>query len=130
MPEKTRLIHEAREKRMLITDSEGYTRKMQIGGKRIEMYHFHRNTSKYSRWRGNYRFDEGGFRMLICEKQNIINLTERPNGHLLVLGKSGTGKTYFLCRKIENEIENGKRILIWIIRQALRIWNLQKASSG
>ena len=44
LPEKTRLIHEAREKRMLITDSEGYTRKMQIGGKRIEMYQFHRNT--------------------------------------------------------------------------------------
>lgn len=43
LPEKTRLIHEAREKRMLITDSEGYTRKMQIGGKRVEMYQFHRN---------------------------------------------------------------------------------------
>lgn len=50
--------------------------------------------------------------MLICENQNIINLTETPNGHLLVLGKSGTGKTYFLCRKIENEVENGKRILV------------------
>ncbi len=42
LPEKTRLIHEARETRMLITDSEGYTRKMQIGGKRVEMYQFQR----------------------------------------------------------------------------------------
>lgn len=44
LPEKTRLLHEAREKRMLITDAEGYSRKMQIGGKRVEMYQFRRNS--------------------------------------------------------------------------------------
>ena len=43
MPQKNRILHEAREKRMLITDTEGYTRKMQIGGKRVEMYQFSRN---------------------------------------------------------------------------------------
>ena len=43
LPQKNRILHEAREKRMLITDTEGYTRKMQIGGKRVEMYQFSRN---------------------------------------------------------------------------------------
>lgn len=51
--------------------------------------------------------------MLICKEENVINLTEKPNGHLLVLGQSGTGKTYFLCRKMEEKIQQRKRIMVW-----------------
>ena len=43
LPQKIQILHEARDKGMLITDTEGYTRKMQIGGERVEMYQFRRN---------------------------------------------------------------------------------------
>lgn len=43
LPQKIQILHDARGKRMLITDTEGYTRKMQIGGKRVEMYQLSRN---------------------------------------------------------------------------------------
>lgn len=50
--------------------------------------------------------------MLIIEGEYAIKLVEKPNGHLLILGQSGTGKTYFLCRKMEEADKNGKRILL------------------
>lgn len=43
---------------------------------------------------------------------NSINLLHEPNGHLLVWGRSGQGKTYFCQRKIEEECRSGKRVLI------------------
>lgn len=43
---------------------------------------------------------------------NIINLAAIPNPHILVLGRSGQGKTYFCCRRVEQEIEAGKRVLV------------------
>ena len=51
--------------------------------------------------------------MLKDQEGNTINLSENPNGHLLVLGRSGAGKTYFSCRKIEAEIEKGKKLYIF-----------------
>ena len=44
---------------------------------------------------------------------NSINLLENPNGHMLVLGQSGSGKTYFMCRKMEESIKNKKSILVF-----------------
>lgn len=43
---------------------------------------------------------------------NSIRLAHEANGHLLVWGRSGEGKTYFCQRKIEEYLEDGKRILI------------------
>ena len=45
--------------------------------------------------------------MIISEKNKIL-LLDKPNGHLLVLGMSGSGKTFFLCRKIEDAMRSGK----------------------
>lgn len=41
-----------------------------------------------------------------------ILLSEEPNGHILVLGNSGYGKTYFLCRRMEELIASGKTIFL------------------
>ena len=34
-----------------------------------------------------------------------IKILHRPNAHFLITGKSGTGKTYYCCRKIEEELK-------------------------
>lgn len=41
-----------------------------------------------------------------------VHLTKEGNNHMLVLGNSGQGKTYFLCRMIEKYCEERKRTLI------------------
>lgn len=43
---------------------------------------------------------------------NMVKLSEKPNSHLMILGQSGFGKTFLLCRKIEEEIRRRKSILI------------------
>lgn len=49
--------------------------------------------------------------VLKCRKLDII-LSEKPNRHLLIWGNSGTGKTYFCCRKLEEEYLNNRKTLI------------------
>ena len=43
---------------------------------------------------------------------NAILLSENPNAHTLVLGNSGYGKTYFLCRRMEELIASGKTVFL------------------
>lgn len=43
---------------------------------------------------------------------NIIELAQEGNGHILVYGKSGQGKTYLLCRMLEKYCQKDKKILI------------------
>ena len=43
---------------------------------------------------------------------NKITLADVPNGHLLTLGSSGMGKTYFACRQMEEKIQQGKHIRV------------------
>ena len=50
--------------------------------------------------------------MIISEKNKIL-LLDKPNGHLLVLGMSGSGKTFFLCRKIEDAMRSNKKIFVF-----------------
>lgn len=50
--------------------------------------------------------------MVISMEENVIFLLEDPNAHLLVLGNSGYGKTYFLCRKMEELVRNKKNIFL------------------
>lgn len=49
--------------------------------------------------------------MLKDMEENRIEMAEIPNGHILTWGQSGQGKTFFTCRKIEQEAVKGKRIL-------------------
>ncbi len=64
--------------------------------------------------------------MLKDQEGNTINLSENPNGHLLVLGRSGAGKTYFSCRKIEAEIEKGKKLYIFDFSSSYSLSELEK----
>lgn len=43
---------------------------------------------------------------------NIIQLLPEPNGHVLILGQTGQGKTYELCRLVEEYCGQGKRMFI------------------
>lgn len=41
---------------------------------------------------------------------NVILLSRECNGHILVLGQSGQGKTYFLCRQMEEAVKQGEHL--------------------
>lgn len=41
-----------------------------------------------------------------------IRIVSKENGHILVYGNSGQGKTFFLCRMIEEAYERGEKVLI------------------
>ncbi len=43
---------------------------------------------------------------------NKITLADTPNGHSLILGRSGVGKTFYICRKMEEYVSKEKKILI------------------
>ena len=51
--------------------------------------------------------------MIVDTENNYIYLAETPNSHLLIMGQSGSGKTYYCNRKIEQEIQKGKGVLIF-----------------
>ena len=46
-------------------------------------------------------------------ENNLIKLAKQPNGHVMVLGRSGMGKTFWNYRKMEEAFETGKSILIF-----------------
>lgn len=50
--------------------------------------------------------------MLLDNEDNEIALLDKPNAHILSWGRSGEGKTYFACRKIEKEYQEGKSVMI------------------
>lgn len=50
--------------------------------------------------------------MLKDKERHDIKIAQEGNGHILVYGSSGQGKTYFLCRMLEEYYELGKRVLI------------------
>lgn len=47
--------------------------------------------------------------MLKDKEDHVIKISKIPNAHVLILGKSGEGKTYFCCRKIEEDLREGKK---------------------
>lgn len=51
--------------------------------------------------------------MLTDIEKNTVTLSENPNPHLLILGVSGSGKTYYLIRKTEEALLKGKKVLIF-----------------
>ena len=55
-----------------------------------------------------------------------INVCQIPNAHILILGKSGEGKTYFCCRKIEEEIQDGKSVFIFDYSNSYSLPELRK----
>lgn len=46
-------------------------------------------------------------------ENNRIQILKNLNGHVLVWGQSGQGKTYFLCRQMEEAFEQGERIILF-----------------
>lgn len=46
-------------------------------------------------------------------EDNKIIFSQIPNSHILILGKSGMGKTFFLCRKMEEDIYKGYQVVIF-----------------
>lgn len=50
--------------------------------------------------------------MLKDKEGHEIRISQEGNGHILVYGSSGQGKTYFLCRMLEEYVKSGKRVLI------------------
>lgn len=50
--------------------------------------------------------------MLKDMEGNAVTFSQTPNSHMMILGQSGMGKTFFLCRKMEEAVSNGKTILI------------------
>lgn len=43
---------------------------------------------------------------------HFVELCEKPNPNILIWGSSGQGKTYFCCRRIEEILKVGKRVII------------------
>lgn len=50
---------------------------------------------------------------MITRSGLTVKLAKGANGHLLTWGQSGQGKTFFLCRKAEEYVNKGKKILIF-----------------
>lgn len=50
--------------------------------------------------------------MIFDIENHTVHLMEKPNPHILVLGNSGYGKTYFMCRKMEEQLANGRTIFL------------------
>ena len=65
--------------------------------------------------------------MLMDLEKNRIQLFSKPNGHLLVLGKSGMGKTFYICRKVEEEVENGHFVMLFDFSSSYSNKELEKA---
>lgn len=57
---------------------------------------------------------------------NRVRLSEIPNSHLMILGQSGMGKTFLLCRKIEGAINDGKSVLIMDFSGSFALHELKK----
>ena len=62
-----------------------------------------------------------------AEEKMCIYLSQKPNEHLLILGQSGTGKTYFCVRRIEEAIRNNKQIVIFDYSGSFTMHELQQA---
>lgn len=64
--------------------------------------------------------------MLMDKENHVIKISKIPNSHLLILGKSGEGKTYFCCRKIEEDLQEGKNVLIFDYSSSYSLPELRK----
>lgn len=51
--------------------------------------------------------------MLYDLEKNRIICSKNPNSHFLILGMSGMGKTFFLCRKIEEAMKKGNKVVVF-----------------
>lgn len=65
--------------------------------------------------------------MLKDMEENRIYLAEIPNRHVLILGKSGMGKTYFTLKAIEEEVKKGRRILLFDFSGSYTLDEIAKA---
>ena len=64
--------------------------------------------------------------MLRDKESNRIQLVDEPNGHMLILGSSGQGKTYFCCRELEKRIWRKHRVIVFDFSGSYRDYELVK----
>lgn len=50
--------------------------------------------------------------MIRDKENNIINIVDEPNGHIVISGRSGEGKTYAIKNLIIDKIKQEKRIMV------------------
>jgi DNA helicase HerA-like ATPase len=62
--------------------------------------------------------------MLRDKESNRIQLVDEPNGHILVLGSSGQGKTYFCCRELEERIRRKHKVIVFDFSGSYRGYEL------
>lgn len=65
--------------------------------------------------------------MLLDKENHKIQLLDQPNRHMLIWGQSGQGKTYYCCRRIEDEVRAGRRVLIFDYSGSFTEGELQKS---
>lgn len=68
--------------------------------------------------------------MLFDMEENQIFLTDIPNGHVLVLGKSGMGKTYYTLKTVAEAVQKGKSVLLFDYSGSYRIEEIKKVELG
>ena len=66
---------------------------------------------------------------MVFEKSSeaTIHLLNTPNAHELYLGKSGSGKTWAICRRVEELYSFGKKILILDYSGSYTVEELEKS---
>ena len=64
--------------------------------------------------------------MLMDKENHAIKISKIPNSHVLILGKSGEGKTYFCCRKMEEDLREGKNVIIFDYSNSYSLPELHK----
>lgn len=64
--------------------------------------------------------------MLMDKENHEIKICKTPNPHILILGKSGEGKTYFCCRKMEEDLREGKNVIIFDYSNSYSLPELHK----
>ena len=66
--------------------------------------------------------------MLFDMEENQIFLTDIPNGHVLVLGKSGMGKTYYMLKTVWEAVQKGRNVLLFDYSGSYRIEEIRKVA--
>lgn len=64
--------------------------------------------------------------MLRDSENHEIVLLDKPNGHVVIVGKSGFGKTYFTCRQLEDQYKRGKKSIVFDYSASYTVNELKK----
>lgn len=126
LPLKLQILSRLKEAGALKTDKEGLTRRLQVDGARLEFYQFDRAFFNEFGVTDVVNLGKKAFELLRDMEGNTVHLLANPNPHFLILGRSGAGKTYFSCRKIEEGYENQKHVYVFDYSSSYALSELEK----